>query len=330
MIDKSLRPTNQLPKLEPIRFDKGGAVEMYDMTVGPNESIGNDMVMLTFPDGTKRQTQKALYEAAESLGAFDNMTSGDDFAAWHLNEWAGKVVSDPQYKAAHDQFNTDQISYNTALIEANPEIAENRLAFVQQNAPNNQAAIDAAQSLIDPFQDTSPFTVKDDDGREVTITSGADSFMDFTAFNNSLLNSAPSTNNDVLSSAVDTAFPMDKDASGMPDTRGPNVPGNRPPATNEGIGSIFGTNVPIDPRIPIDFKDENFEIPILTPFKFPELPRTYGPDPRQNRGTDTPVPFYRPPVMSPKNEFTDKMFVDTLQTAPQQRNNYTNPFRRPT
>ncbi len=225
-------------------------------------------------------------------------------AAWHLSVWGEKFLGVPKYEAAHDHFNTDQISYNTALIEANPEIAENRLAFVQQHAPNNQAAIDAAQSLIDPFQDTSPFTVKDDDGREVTITSGADSFMDFTAFNNSLLNSAPSTNNDVLSSAVDTAFPMDKDASGMPDTRCPNVPGNRPPATNEGIGSIFGTNVPIDPRIPLDFK-------------LPELPRTYG-------------PFYRPPVMSPKNEFTDKMFVDTLQTAPQQRNNYTNPFRKPT
>ncbi len=46
MIDKSLGPTNQLPKLEPIRFDKGGAVEMYDMTVGPNDSFAMTVLVL--------------------------------------------------------------------------------------------------------------------------------------------------------------------------------------------------------------------------------------------------------------------------------------------
>ena len=119
------------------------------------------MVLLEFADGSKRMTQKALYEAADSLGAFDNMTSGDDFADWHLNTWAGGVVSDPQYKAAHKQFNTSQISYNNALMEANPEIAQNRLAFVQRYAPNNQAAIDAAQSLVDQYsggRTLTPFT----------------------------------------------------------------------------------------------------------------------------------------------------------------------------
>ena len=135
----------------PQRFDKGGEVKMTDVSGGKNESLGNDMVLLEFADGSKRMTQKALYEAADSLGAFDNMTSGDDFADWHLNTWAGGVVSDPQYKAAHNQFNTNQIAYNTALMEANPEIAQNRLAFVQQYAPNNQAAIDAAQSLVDQY-----------------------------------------------------------------------------------------------------------------------------------------------------------------------------------
>ena len=121
------------------------------MTVGPNESIGNDMVMLTFPDGTKGQTQKALYEAANSLGAFEGMESQKDFADWHLNEWAGKVVTDPEYIAAHDQFNTNQISYNNDLMASDPKIAQARMAFVQQNAPNNQAAIDAAQSLVDQY-----------------------------------------------------------------------------------------------------------------------------------------------------------------------------------
>jgi len=135
----------------PQRFEDGGAVKMTDVSSGQNEALGNDMVLLTFADGSKRMTQKALYEAADSLGAFDNMSSGDDFADWHLNTWAGGVVSDPQYKAAHDQFNTSQIAYNNSLMESNPEIAQNRLAFVQQHAPNNQAALDAAQGLVDQY-----------------------------------------------------------------------------------------------------------------------------------------------------------------------------------
>ena len=320
MIDKSLRPTNQLPKLEPIRFDKGGVApgETSFVDTSTKDNLGHDMVLVTFDNGEKVFTNKAV---AEAMIPGNNFASRDDFN----KAFVDFTTNEQNMPAWHDK----QVAYDKEL-QKDPDIQKNRAAMQNYAASLNKGEAVEMPDLIDPFQDTSPFTVKDDDGREVTITSGADSFMDFTAFNNSLLNSAPSTNNDVLSSAVDTAFPMDKDASGMPDTRGPNVFGNRPPATNEGIGSIFGTNVPIDPRIPIDFKDENFEIPILTPFKLPELPRTYGPDPRQNRGTDTPVPFYRPPVMSPKNEFTDKMFVDTLQTAPQQRNNYTNPFRRPT
>jgi len=179
----------------PKQFNEGGEVEMYDMTVGPNESIGNDMVMLTFPDGTKRQTQKALYEAAESLGALDNMTSGDDFSAWHLNAWASKSRGDPDYIAAMDKFNTDQIAYNNALIGSNPQIGQNRMAFVQENAPDNQAAIDANQALLDQIYGAAGAGIA---GAGVN-NMGADNI---------------------------------KDASGMPDTRGPNVPGNRPPATN--------------------------------------------------------------------------------------------------
>ena len=133
------------------RFADGGEVEMTDMSGGKNESLGNDMVMLTFADGTKRQTQKALYEAAKDLGALENMESGQDFADWHLNEWAGKVVSDPEYIAAHDKFNTNQIAYNQALMDANPEIAKNRLAFTQQYAGGNQAAMAAAQELYDKY-----------------------------------------------------------------------------------------------------------------------------------------------------------------------------------
>jgi len=139
----------------PKQFSEGGEVEMYDMTVGPNESIGNDMVMLTFPDGTKGQTQKAFYEAANSLGAFEGMETQKDFADWHMNEWASKSVrnsrGDPDYIAAADKFNTDQIAYNNALMGSDPKIAQSRMAFVQQHAPDNQAAIDAAQSLVDQY-----------------------------------------------------------------------------------------------------------------------------------------------------------------------------------
>jgi len=143
------------PFMRPVGYSEGGSVKMTDINNGKNEQLGNDMVLLEFADGTKRMTQKALYEAAESLGAFDNMTNEKDFADWHLNTWAGGVVNDPQYKAAHDTFNTNQIAYNNALMEANPEIAKNRLAFVQQHAPNNTAALEAAQALIDQYSGVS-------------------------------------------------------------------------------------------------------------------------------------------------------------------------------
>jgi hypothetical protein len=135
----------------PQRYAEGGDVKMTDLNVGQNEQLGNDMVLLTFADGTKRQTQKALYEAARDLGVLNNMQSGDDFSQWHLNDWASGVVSNPEYVAAHDTFNTRQLNYNNALMEANPEIAKNRLAYVQQYAPNNEAAISAAQQLVTQY-----------------------------------------------------------------------------------------------------------------------------------------------------------------------------------
>ena len=88
----TINEAEYLEQLEPLVLKNTDNLSVVDMKVGPNESIGNDMVMLTFPDGTKRQTQKALYEAADSLGAFDNMTSGDDFSDWHMNVWGVKSV----------------------------------------------------------------------------------------------------------------------------------------------------------------------------------------------------------------------------------------------
>jgi len=141
-----------LEKLEPMVMTNTENLAVVDVGgQNPNERLGNDMVMMTFADGSKRQTNKALYEAARDLGVLDDMSSGDDFADWHLNEWASKVTNDPTYMAAHDTFNTNQIAYNQALMDNDPTIAASRLAFVQANAGDNQAAVDAAQDLYDQY-----------------------------------------------------------------------------------------------------------------------------------------------------------------------------------
>ena len=140
MINKSLNYAY------PRKFAEGGAVEVTDLSGVKQEPLGNDMVLVKFQDGSYGKTQKALFEAAESLGA--PMGSQKDFANWHVNEWAPKVVSDPAFIAAHDQFNTDQISYNQAVMDSDPQYAKNRLSFVQTHAPDNSAAISAAEELV--------------------------------------------------------------------------------------------------------------------------------------------------------------------------------------
>ena len=130
----------------PQKFAEGGEVEVTDLSGLQQEPLGNDMVLVKFQDGSYGKTQKALLEAAESLGA--PMSSQKDFANWHLTEWAPKVVSDPAFIAAHDQFNTDQPSYNQKVMDSDPQYAQNRLAFVQTHAPNNAAAISAAEELV--------------------------------------------------------------------------------------------------------------------------------------------------------------------------------------
>ena len=130
----------------PQKFAEGGEVEVTDLSGLQQEPLGNDMVLVKFQDGSYGKTQKALFEAAESLGA--PMGSQKDFANWHLTEWAPKVVSDPAFIAAHDQFNTDQPSYNQKVMDSDPQYAQNRLAFVQTHAPNNAAAISAAEELV--------------------------------------------------------------------------------------------------------------------------------------------------------------------------------------
>mgnify|MGYP001111199376 FL=1 len=130
----------------PQRFEDGGEVQVTDLSGLKQEPLGNDMVLVKFQDGSYGKTQKALFQAAESLGA--PMGSQKDFANWHLNEWAPKVASDPAFIAAHDKFNTDQISYNQAVMDSDPQYAQNRLAFVQTHAPNNAAAISAAEELV--------------------------------------------------------------------------------------------------------------------------------------------------------------------------------------
>ena len=103
-----------------------------DITDGPQEMLGNDMVMLSFEDNSRVLTQKALYEAAEGLGAFEAIRSQQDFSDWHQNTWASAVSTDEKFAAAHEAFNTAQIQYNSALLIKNPNIAYIQSAILNQ------------------------------------------------------------------------------------------------------------------------------------------------------------------------------------------------------
>ena len=105
---------------------------VIDITDGPQEKLGNDMVLLSFDDNSGVLTQKALYEVAEGLGAFEAINSQQDFSYWHQNTWAIAVSTDEKFAAAHDAFNAAQIQYNTALLIKNPNIAYIQSAILNQ------------------------------------------------------------------------------------------------------------------------------------------------------------------------------------------------------
>ena len=125
-------------------------LSVVDIEGGAAERYGSDMVALNFRDGTRRITQKALYEAAASLGAFDAITTHREFAEWHLNDWAPGVSTDPAYEAAHTKFNLDQIAYDAAITRADPTIAERRLTAAATYAPDSEAARSAAEAEVEP------------------------------------------------------------------------------------------------------------------------------------------------------------------------------------
>jgi len=125
-------------------------LSVVDTEGGAAERYGSDMVALNFRDGTRGVTQKALYEAAASLGAFDAITTQRDFADWHLNDWAPGVATDPAYEAAHTQFNVDQIAYDAAITRADPTIAARRLTAAATYAPDSEAARSAAEAEVEP------------------------------------------------------------------------------------------------------------------------------------------------------------------------------------
>jgi hypothetical protein len=126
------------------------ALSVVDIEGGGAERYGSDMVALNFRDGTRGITQKALYEAAASLGAFDAITTHREFAEWHLNDWAPGVSTDPAYEAAHTKFNLDQIAYNAAITRADPTIAARRLTAAATYAPDSEAARSAAEAEVEP------------------------------------------------------------------------------------------------------------------------------------------------------------------------------------
>ena len=105
---------------------------VIDITDGQQEMLGNDMVVVSFEDNSRVLTQKALYEAAEGLGAFEAINSQQDFSYWHQNTWAIAVSTDEKFAAAHDAFNAAQIQYNTALLIKNPNIAYIQSAILNQ------------------------------------------------------------------------------------------------------------------------------------------------------------------------------------------------------
>ena len=135
---------------------KDATLTVIDLTSGRNESLGNDMVLIKFEDGSLRQTQKALYEAANSLDVFDRLRTSSDFANWHLSEWANSVNSDTRYINAHSKFNDAQIKYDADLRKGNPEIAQNRLNFVIENAASNQLALAAATFDLEDITSDAP------------------------------------------------------------------------------------------------------------------------------------------------------------------------------
>lgn len=149
--------------------NRDDAFTVTDLTVGPNEELGNDVVLLKFDDGSMRVTQKALYEAAAELGAFQTIKSGDDFADWHLNKWASGVISDPDYIKAHEGFNSSQVKYDEKLRLENPEIFENRLNFVKQYAPANKEAIAAAEKDVELHLPTKAVVMEFENSIETTF-----------------------------------------------------------------------------------------------------------------------------------------------------------------
>lgn len=123
---------------------------VIDLTVGENESLGNDMVIMKFSDGSSRQTQKALFEAADSLGVFKHVTTSSDFADWHLNDWAKNSNDDGKIMKAHSEFNAKQAQYNRELQTVNPTTKQHRLDFVIENVTPNSAALQAAFIAMEP------------------------------------------------------------------------------------------------------------------------------------------------------------------------------------
>tara|TARA_B100001057_G_scaffold198552_1_gene199124 strand:+ start:491 stop:1285 length:795 start_codon:yes stop_codon:yes gene_type:complete len=121
-------------------FSNDEVVSMTDIVNVPEEQFGSDMVSLEFLDGTRRITQKALFETAKDLGVIKSLKSETDFADWHLNEWAGGVTQRKSYMDAHTQFNSSQKHYDDILAQANPAIYNAKFEFLSKNIQNKAVA----------------------------------------------------------------------------------------------------------------------------------------------------------------------------------------------
>lgn len=154
-VHKERQSQNLTRMNSPSLLKNSPTVTVTDLQVGKNESLGNDMVLMKFNDGSLRQTQKALFEAADKLGVFERVHTSLEFANWHLNEWAPKVTTDTTYFNAHVEFNDAQKNYDAQLKSENPEIIENRLAFSLQSKPNLNVENVASEVTPEAFNESS-------------------------------------------------------------------------------------------------------------------------------------------------------------------------------
>lgn len=108
-----------------------------------SEMLGNDMVYMSFSDGSKLNAQKGMVDAMNEYGLLDNIQSSDDFNQM-VNDISAASVFDPEsdLAAASRLANDKIIAYNEALRASDPNIQKNIDTFRAYYAPQGQQSAD--------------------------------------------------------------------------------------------------------------------------------------------------------------------------------------------